>query len=317
MTPLDHPALDERVRALHPRLGAGTLRRLSLMPLGLRERAIDLRIRRRPLPKEVEQTIVDEVSRCWDGVPLPRPLPEIIDQARRLLLQQAVNGRAAACDGPEATGRHIKVTSLGPLEALLDKDGSAIVITPTYGAWHSIAPGLARRGYRVGLLDLRPAPRGPSYRFSAAPGLDLRMLPSEGYARELVRFASGERNVIVALTDEGRSRRFGHGALLGRTASVGSTPFELARRVGIGLLPVFAVHEKAIPRMVVESALKISDTGRGEVDLDTTVGRWLKLVDRWTRRHPEQYVPFLYQRVMALHTDPLPLFADASMRAAS
>jgi lauroyl/myristoyl acyltransferase len=287
------------------------------MPLGLRDRAIALRIRRHPLPREVEQTIVEEVDRCWDGVPLPRPLPTIIDQSRRLLLQQAVTARAAACDGPEATGRHIKVTALGLLEDLLSKDGSAIVITPTYGAWHSIAPALARRGYRVGVLDLRAPPRDSGARFSAAPGLDLRVLPVQGYARELVRFASGDRNVIVALCDEGRGRRFGHGALLGRTASVGSTPFELARRVGIGLLPVFAVHEKAIPRMVVEKPLKIQDTGRSALDLDTTVGRWLKLVDRWTRRHPEQYLPFLYQRAMALHTDPLPLFADASMRAAS
>ncbi len=280
-----------------------------MLPSGLRARAIDGRIRRRPLPAEVEQAIVGEVERCWDGVPLPRPLPAIIDDARRRLLLQAVTGRAAACDGPEATGSHLKVTSLGPLEDLLDRDGAAVVITPTYGAWQAIAPGLARRGYRVGLLDLRPATRQPASRFPAAPGLDLRLLPSTGYARDLVRFASGDRSVVVALGDEGRGPRWGHGALLGRSASVGSTPFELARRVGLGVLPVFAVHEKEIPRLVVEKPLKISDTGRGDADLDTTAGRWLKLVDRWARRHPEQYLPFLYQRMVARHTDPLPLFA--------
>jgi len=301
-----------------PRLQAGTLRRLGLLPPSLLDRALERYVRRRPLPAEVEQAIVAEVDRCWDGVPLPRPLPEIVDQSRRRLLRQSVTARASACDGPEATGRHLRVTALQPLEGLLKNGGGAVVITPTYGAWHAIAPALARRGYRVGLLDLRPATRATASRFAAAPGLDLRILPSVGYARELVRFVSGDRNIVVALADEGRGARWGHGALLGRSASVGATPFELARRVGVGLLPVFAVHEKAIPRLVVESPLKISDTGRGDVDLDTTVGRWLKLVDRWARRNPEQYLPFLYQRAMARHTDPLPLFADsAPMRAAS
>lgn len=303
---------------MHPRLTAGKLRRMGFLPRPLLDRAIDRRVRRHPLPSEVELAIVAEVERCWDGVPLPRSLPEIVDKSRRLLLRQAVTARASACDGPEHTGEHLKVTALTPLEELLADGSGAIVITPTYGAWQAIAPGLARRGYRVGLLDLRPATRVPASRFPAAPGLDLRLLPSVGYARELVRFASGDRNVIVAVGDEGRGPRWGHGALLGRSASVGSTPFELARRVGLGILPVFAVHEKAIPRMVVEKPIKISDTGRGDVDLDTTVGRWLKLVDRWARRHPEQYLPFLYQRAMARHTDPLPLFADsASLRAAS
>ncbi len=303
---------------MHPRLHGGTLRRLGLLRGSFLDRAIDRRVRRHGLPHEAEQAIVQEVERCWDGVPLPRPLEAIIDQSRALLLRQAITARATACDGPEHCGEHLKVTALAPLEKLLKDGGGAVVITPTYGAWKAIAPALARRGYKVGLLDLRPATRAPSSRFPAAPGLDLRVLPSVGYARELVRFATGERNVIVAVGDEGRGPRWGHGALLGRSASVGSTPFELARRVGLGILPVYAVHEKAIPRLVVEKPLKISDTGRGDVDLDTTVTRWLKVTDRWARRHPEQYLPFLYQRSMARHTDPLPLFADSGpLRAAS
>ena len=59
---------------MHPRLHGGTLRRLGLLRGSFLDRAIDRRVRRHGLPHEAEQAIVQEVERCWDGVPLPRPL---------------------------------------------------------------------------------------------------------------------------------------------------------------------------------------------------------------------------------------------------
>lgn len=308
------PALDERVRAFAPRLTPRVLRWLGRLPDGLRGRAADAWVRHHPLPAEVEQQVVAEVERDWDGVPLPAELSTIIDRSRALLIDQAGVAHRAACEGPAAVGKHLSVSALGPLEELLADGGGAVVLTPTFGAWQLIAPALARRGYRVGLLDLRPADRAPRARFPAAPGLDLRLLPSDGYARPLVRFASQPGSVVVALADEGCGVRFGQGALLDRSASVGSTPFELARRLGLGLLPAFVVHGTSpVPRLVVEKSVRISDTGRGDVDLDTTAARWLKLVDKYARRYPDHYLPTLYLRWAARHSDPLPLFADATV----
>ncbi len=307
------PALDERVLGFAPRLTPRAVRWLARLPIGLRRKAADAWVRRHPLPAEVERDVVAEVERDWDGVPLPTDLGSIIDRSRSLLIEQAGGAHAAACDGPAAVGRHLEISALGPLEQLLDDKGAAMVLTPTFGAWQTVAPALARRGYRVGLLDLRPAGRAPAARFPAAPGLDLQVLPVAGSARPLVRFASEERSVIVALADEGRGVRFGHGTLLDRSASVGSTPFELARRVGLGVLPAFVVHGTGpVPRLVVERPLRVSDTGRGDADLDTTVARWLKLVDKFARRYPDHYLPTLYVRWCARRTDPLPLFADSA-----
>lgn len=263
-----------------------------------------------PLSDRTERDVVAEMELCWDGVPLPKELPELIDSARCHLAEDSCRARSAACDGPVELGRHLRVTSLAPIEEALKAGRSVLVLTATFGAWQWIAPALARRGYPVASLDLRPAERRPEHPFPSAPGLDLRPLPSDGYAREIVRWVSEKPRILVALGDEGCGTRWAEGALLGRSARVGSTPFELARRHNLALVPAFAVREHGATRLIVEQALRISDTGRGDMDLDTTASRFLKLVDRYARRYPDHYLPFLVARRLSRDQDALALFAD-------
>lgn len=263
-----------------------------------------------PLSDHTEQELVAEVALCWDGVPLPKELPVLIDSARCHLAEDLCKARAAACEGPVELGRHLKVTSLVPIEEALATGRSVVVLTASFGPWQWIAPALARRGYSVGVLDLRPPERRPDHAFPSAPGLDLRRLSPDGYARDLVRWVTGGPRVLVALGDEGCGPRFAEGALLGRAARVGSTPFELARRYGLSIVPAFAVREHGATRLIVESALRISDTGHGDMDLDTTAARFLKLVDRYARRYPDHYLPFLLARRQSREKDLLKLFAD-------
>lgn len=287
------PGLDERTRALLPGLRSPVPRILRRLPPAMQLPAALRAVRALPLPHDVESALVDEVARCWDGVPLPRPLPDLVDRARALELLHRMEAADAALAGPEQAGRFLQVTSLLPLESAMAEGRAVVLITPTYGAWQQIAPAIARRGYRVGLLDLRSPDRQPEHRFPAAPGLDLRMLPSRGFAGPLVRFATEAPNVIVVLGDTAGGPRQAHSSLFGRPVEIGSTPFELARRCGLALLPVFAVRQNDGHRLVVEKALRISDTGRGDGDLDVTAGRWLKLVERWARRHPDHYLGHL------------------------
>jgi len=265
---------------------------------------------RNPLPSALESELVDEVHRCWDGNSLPITRTALIDEARLLLLLEAVTARAAACAGPVATGRYLQVSSLRPLEELLSKDRGVMVLSPSFGAWPVIAPALARRGYRVGLLDLRPATRRSELVSPPGPGLDLVRLPSRGYARDLIRFSSQPRAVVVAVGDEGCGPRWARGSLLGRSVAVGSTPFELARRQGLGILPVFALHENGVNRLLVERSIVPTNKGGGDADLDATASRWLKVVERLVRRYPAHYLAFLFTRYRQRTQDPVPLFGD-------
>jgi lauroyl/myristoyl acyltransferase len=77
------------------------------------------------------------------------------------------------------------------------------------------------------------------------------------------------------------------------------------------IVPAFAVREHGATRLIVEPALRVSDSGNGDMDLDTTAARFLKLVDRYARRYPDHYLPFLLARRQSRDSDALPLFAAA------
>lgn len=264
------------------------------------------------MPRALEQELVDEVRRCWDGIPLPRPLVEILDDARAMAVLGAIEHKGAWSDGPDRCGAHMKIRSLLPIEkAMRDADAGVVLITPAFGAWLHIAPALARRGYRVGLLDLRPPSRRPTRYPAAGPGLDLRVLSPTGYAGPIVRFVTEERGVLVVLGDESAGVHHARGALLGRAVTIGATPFELARRADVKLVPVFAIRERDGHHLHVEAALRVFDTGRGDADLDATASKWLRQLDRHARRRPEHYLPTLLVRHAGRYDDPVPLFADS------
>ena len=305
------PSWEARSAAVLPKLRGHRVERLSRRFDSAGERALRAWIDRNPLSHRVEQEMVEEVDRCWDGVPLPKPLTELVDAARVHLAEDLCRSRSAACEGPVHLGRFLKFTSLVPIEEAIAEGRSVVVLTASFGAWQWIAPALARRGYRVACLDLRPEERRPHHPFPAAPGLDLRQLPAEGYARAIVRWVQTPGNILVCLGDEGSGPRWAEGALLGRAARVGSTPFELARRYNAALIPIFAVREHGATRAIVEPPVRVSNTGRGDADLDTTAGRFLKLVDRYARRYPAHYLPHLLARRLSREVDALPLFADS------
>ena len=122
--------------------------------------------------------------------------------------------------------------------------------------------------------------------------------------------------MVVAVGDEGCGPRWARGTLLGRSAAVGSTPFELARRLGMGILPVFALDDSGGNRLLVERPLKPTNSGNADADLDATAGRWLKVVERLVRRYPAHYLSFLFARFRQRSQDPVPLFGDAGPQSA-
>ncbi len=259
----------------------------------------------------MERELVAEVARCWDGIPLPRALPSLIDEARRILLLERLERRSAFFDGAEGTGRHLVAKSLVLMEQGLAARRMVILVTAGFGPWNWIGPDLARRGYRVGVVDLRPPLRHPEGTMAVGPGLDLTWLPHRGYARDIWRFTEGGPGVLVVLADEAGGPRRGRGTLLGRAAQVASLPFELARREGLPLLPAFAVRHGAAWELLIEDPIKVSATGRGAQDLDTTTARWLKVLERYVRRYPAHYLPTLLVRRMSRYDDPAPFFPDS------
>jgi len=278
---------------------------LSVLPPVLRVAAARRWLSLRPMARSAEEDLVAEVGRCWGDVPLPRPLPELLDDARLAALLELTVARPVACDGPHACGRWLSVAALAPLEQARDQGAGLVLATASFGPWPRVAPALARRGYRVALLDTRPRQRRPGTRFPAAPGLDLRLLGED--LDEQVAFLRGG-GVVVAVGDEGTGEERIAGPLLGREARIGAAPFELARRARAPLRAAFVRREGEPPRLVLGEPIPI---GRGAPGLERATARWLKQLEVEVRRRPDHYLGFLFSRWIARYSDPVPLFADA------
>ncbi|MBJ94873.1 MAG: hypothetical protein CMP23_10435 [Rickettsiales bacterium] len=302
----------ERQQGLLPPSSRRTLALLRGLEPGPRRWLATRYLRYRPLAPALERELVEEIDRCWESGSLPVSRAALVDEVRLLALLEAVQARAAQCAGPVATGRYLKLSSLAPIEELLDCDGRVMLLTPSFGPWQVIAPALARRGYRVGLLDLRPPHRRPPQSHAPGPGLDLLRLPVRGYARPLVQFCRGPRTVVVAVGDEGCGLRWAHAPFLGRSAAIGATPFELARLAEMRILPVFALSEPLGNRLLIERPLRPALAAGGDrlAGLDGVAARWLKIVEKLVRRYPAHYTAQLFQRRRQRHQDPMPLFGD-------
>lgn len=301
----------ERACGLLPELSAATMAALAATPRALRPAAVDVVLRTHPILPLVASETTAELNTCWDGVPLPKPPAETIEMARRWLLLEIVERTEAFRDGPEALGRHFAVSDLRAIDDPLRDGRSVVVANATFGPWRWVGVELARRGYPVVELDLRPPGRRPTMTEPFGPGLDLRHGPTSGYARTLVRWIRERPVVVVATCDEVGGPRKARGTLLGRPATVGSTPFEIARRFNCALVPVFALRHGPRWELAVDEAIKVSRTGRGRGDLDTTATRYLKVLERWARRHPDHYLPQLHIRRSSRYDDTTPLFDDA------
>lgn len=301
----------DRACGLLPELPSVIIHALRAVPRTLRPAAVDAVLAAAPLPAVLGSEIGAELARCWDGVPLPAGAEATIEKARHLHLLEFIERAEAFAEGPEAVGRFLRISDLRPIDEPVRKGRSVVVLTASFGPWSWVAVELARRGYRTAWLDLRPPPRRPWATRPYGPGLDLVHAPSQGWARPLVRAAKSGGTVVVALADEMGGVRQGHGALLGRPASVASTPLELARRLDLPLVPAFAMRHGDAWELAVDEPLKVS-RGRGRSqDLDTNTSRWLKVLERWVRRHPDHYVAQLHIRRASRYDDRVPLFDDA------
>jgi lauroyl/myristoyl acyltransferase len=78
----------------------------------------------------------------------------------------------------------------------------------------------------------------------------------------------------------------------------------------MGILPVFALREHGINRLLVERPITPRNKGNADADLDATASAWLKVVERMVRRYPAHYLAFLFTRFRQRTQDPVPLFGD-------
>ncbi len=76
----------------------------------------------------------------------------------------------------------------------------------------------------------------------------------------------------------------------GRPAYTPVAPVKLAMRYGAAILPVFVIREGKNFRFVMEEEIVLDRTGDDKKDLITNTEKWTKVLERYIRRYPDQWV---------------------------
>jgi lauroyl/myristoyl acyltransferase len=123
----------------------------------------------------------------------------------------------------------------------------------------------------------------------SAETITLSHTRSVAVARELRRRV--EANAILWITGDGKEGlRFVPIDFCGMRERFATGMVTLARACGAPILPLFCVDgENGRIRVVIEPPLRIAASGQRDDAIESTIRQYARLLERYVRRHPEQY----------------------------
>ncbi len=182
------------------------------------------------------------------------------------------------------------------LEAALAQGKGVIFLTGHFGNWELISITGALHGYPTQVLAREqgwPRLNRLLTRYRESKGCQV---VTKGFAvRQLVQGLQKGGIIGILADQDGGS----HGVLcpfLGRTASTAPGPIGLSLSTGAPILPVFMVRQRGPSHLlVVEEPLAIPEEGTMDERIHAGVAAYLAVLERFVRRHPEQWL-WLHRR---------------------
>ncbi|QWR76752.1 lysophospholipid acyltransferase family protein [Candidatus Magnetomonas plexicatena] len=223
---------------------------------------------------------------------------------------------------------YIAIEGAKHLDNALKRNKGALLLNSHFGPYMMVMPALGYRGYRVNQVAIQGDPptvaRKGFYwyaneaKFQAVEKLmpvnfinaSIPIGDKNGLRNMSMRdvMLALQRNEVVLFPSTGRGgRKWAEAQFLGRTVNFNISPFKLAVKTGTALLPVFLIDLRdGVAKMVVEPALDVSESDTSETLLD----KYLAVLTKYVRLHPEQFAYFLYEMKLNSWWDDHPFFTD-------
>lgn len=226
--------------------------------------------------------------------------------------------------GPSNIEDYIELEGRDRLDAARARGRGAIVLIGHFGMNQLTMAALGHRGYPMNQLSASPLAWAEILGARTPPLQEAKwrriwdleqQLPAQhisvfGFMRPA--FECLERGEVLCLAiDGGGGNRWTRVTFLGRRCNVAATPMSLAAKTGAPVMPAFVLR---LPggrhRMVIEPEMPIDRTRDKEGDLQRNTQRYMDVLDRWARAHPDHYLYFLRHRRRSRTTDAMPFFDD-------
>lgn len=216
--------------------------------------------------------------------------------------------------------RYLTVQGIENLDKALSRGNGAIMLNPHFGPFLFALPALGYRGYPVhqvsmmsekDILGKREGLRKLVYeaKFQSIEGrMPANFINAAGnpmVIRTVMKKLKEKGVVFFSSTGRG-GKSWQKVDFLNRNASFSLAPFRLAIKMGVPIMPVFALDSTPVAKIVIEPPLDIPENGTPETLLETYASRLSSFISN----HPDHFGYFLYEMYIKSWKDDHPFFDD-------
>lgn len=195
----------------------------------------------------------------------------------------------------------VHASGIEHIDSALSKGKGVILLLSHFGSFLLPLPFLGFRGYKVNQITGRQrhssliAERIWAWRKKEADRLPVKFIQSDRFLRPC--YEALQRNELVAIAFDGRDgSKWSEVDFLGRKVRFSTGPFELARRTGATIIPVFVVRNKDnTHRLVFEPALKFSDNHNAQDAASFDTRNFAEIFAAYIKRYPCHFGMVLYK----------------------
>jgi len=190
--------------------------------------------------------------------------------------------------------RYIKIVGTENLDKALEKKKGVIALSAHLGNWELGGVALAVLGYPVNAVALDHSNRLVNDLFiKQRTRKGVKVIPLGTPIRRT--FKALANNELVALVgDRDFSQKGIRVEFFGRMAQIPRGPAAISLKTGAPLVPGFSVTDKDNkPLLIFEPPVSIEPTGDMDKDILTLTKKYLKVIEKYIKRYPEQWFMFI------------------------
>lgn len=187
--------------------------------------------------------------------------------------------------------RYVTIDGLEKVERAKERGNGVIFITGHIGNWELISSAFIAAGHPGTVI-------GKRIKFGRYNELITEMRRKIGLGvvhtdePPTALFRELKRNRTVGILADQDVKKF-DGVFIdffGRRAYTPTAPVVFAERTGAALVPVVIIRDGQYHTLHVEDPIILRRTGDRESDIAYNTGQWSKILERYIRRHPSQWV---------------------------
>jgi KDO2-lipid IV(A) lauroyltransferase len=192
--------------------------------------------------------------------------------------------------GEEVLGLVATTDDWSPVERALAAGKGFIIVTGHLGNWELGGAYVAARGVPIdGIARRMNNPLFDAYLTETRSAIGIHVVHDADAVRRTPR-AFREGRAVAFVADQGvLGLASTFVPFFGRPAKTPRGPAVFALRFGVPLIFSTAVREADGRYHLALEPIEVPDTGDREADIDETVARYTRALERWVRRYPEQY----------------------------